>query len=1039
MKDQSADSIMMQDQLVRQAYDVLAVAVLGLDGTGKLIYANHSAVTELGLPQPVPKLPVSRWLHGFSDAELKEFKDQPFIWKTDAEHRQVMVSSSFSAIAGNKPAWYLIVKRTNFTQKKEELLTYLNEVAHELARVRVTAEALEKISQLIVPRFANWFAIDVLKDGKLEQLILSHEDPAKIRWAQQYRAAYPTNLTSDRGAAGVLKTGRPFYIPKVSPEMIEAAITNPEQRQAVEMIELRSVITAPLFGRERISGVITFISTTDGHYYDESDLSFAQNLAGHIGMALENARLNEAANTEISLREATEVSLQMTRERLQSALSSGLVGTWILDVEKTWLYADENLSAMFGIPYQPEGCPQVLFSQKIHPDDRQLIDKQRAESIAQADNYETEYRVIANGRVRWCFARGRTETDEWGKPIRFTGVLVDVTRRKVAELALRESEEKYSAAFQNASVGILLSGLDGTLITANTAFSSITGYSQKELAGMNFRNITHPDDLAQNILLYQQLIALEIPDFVFEKRYFHKNGTIIWVRNSTSLVRDHSGQPTYTISITEDITEQKDTQERLRESEERFRFLANAIPHKLWTSAPDGKATYYNQGWCDYLGSNDLEQLRELAWNALHPDDRAEAEIIWPEAVHSGKEAAIESRLKRYDGQYRWHLSRFSPHRDQSGAIRLWVGTATDIHELKLVQQALESSEAHFKALAELNSQPIWQINSQGDSVFVNQAWRQYTGIVDKNLTETHWAQLIHPDDRREAIYDFNNLFSRREPIHLKYRFRHAATGEYRWILNNAHPVFKPGFYGYIGTMTDIHEQEQARLAVQQLMQQKDEFISVASHELKTPLTTIKAFFQLIQQGIGEGHRLYTLAGKADNQLRRLERLIEELLDVSRVNAGKMTYYFEHFVLMDLVNECLENIRESYPEHLFVLNGHSTTVVYADRHRIEQLLMNLLNNAVKYAPNVREVRVNCRQTANYIEIDVQDFGIGIAPEHLEHLFERFYRVAGAAMRFQGLGLGLFICADIVKRHNGEIRVISEPGGGSTFTFTLPAQ
>lgn len=1022
---------------LQRAYDELSVTIVGLDNEGKLVYANPSAVSELRISERIEDEPISKWLKPFYPQHLSVFKDRLLTWQNEHIQLQVLVSSSRCLELDGKCGWYLVFRDISFIQKKEDLLNYLNEAAEQLAKTRVTTEALDKLSQLIVPRFANWFAIDILRDGKLEQLLLSHEDPEQIKWAEQYRQAFPTDLNSDRGAAGVLKTGTPIFVPQVTPEMVGAAIINPQQLAAVAKMRLRSVITVPLFQRDQICGVITFISTNDELSYDTADLRFAQNLAGHIGLALDNARLNEEAAAEISRREIIEADLQLAQERLRSALSSGLVGTWILDVEQRWLYADENLSVMFGVPYDPNGCPQEYFSQRVHPDDRQLTDEQRLDSISQAKVYESEYRILVEDEVRWCFARGTTEVDKTGKPVRFTGVLVDITKRKKAEVALHESEQRYAAAFKNASVGILLSKPDGTLISSNSAFSRITGYSAEQLAGMNFKDITHPDDLKNNIKLYQRLLTSKIPDFIFEKRYFHADGHVIWVRNSTALVNDAYGKPAYTISITEDITEQKNSQIRLKESEERFRFLADAIPHKLWTSAPDGRATYYNQGWYEYLGGADVEELRLLVWSALHPEDRALAEKAWPEAIRAGKDVAFEQRLRRCDGQYRWHLTRVSPHRDWSGDIRLWVGTSTDIHELKIAQEALESSEAHFKALAELNSLPIWQINANAQSVFVNQAWRTYTGIHHSDIKERDWASRIHPDDRRQAVYDFNDLFAERKPIHLKYRFKHDPSGKYRWMLDNATPVFNPGFYGYIGTMTDIDEQEQARLAVQQLMIQKDEFISVASHELKTPLTTVKAFFQLVKKELSEGHRLSALVEKANNQLNRLERLIEELLDVSRLNAGKMTYHFEDFEFMPLLTECLENARESYPAKDFQLDSEGSVIVFADRHRIEQLLTNLLNNAVKYAPDTQVVKVICRTSEGLLEVAVQDYGIGIAEEHLEHLFERFYRVDGNALQFQGLGLGLFICAEIVRRHGGEIRVESTLGSGSVFFFTLP--
>ena len=902
--------------------------------------------------------------------------------------------------------------------------------------MRDTKSAIDKISQLIVPHFAGWFTIDVLKDEQLEQLILTYDDPQKKQWAEKYREAFPVHIDSERGIAKVLRSGKSSLIPRVTPEVLNNVVLEQDRLEMIEKMGLQSIITVPMFSKDTISGAIKFISTTPGKYYDETDLQFAQNLAHHIGLALENAQLNEEAQYEIARRKQVEDKLKITQTQLKSALSSGLVGTWILDMETNRLYPDENLSRMFGIPYSPDGCDRDVLGNMVHPDDVTLIDRRREEAAALGQVYETEYRAIINGQTHWFFARGSVETDAEGGSSLFTGVLVDITQRKEAQRALKESEERYSVAFQNASVGILLSDLDGKLMRANQAFTRITGYTEADLLGKDFRSITHQDDIERNSELYRKLFAGEIDDFVFEKRYYHRDGHIIWVRNSTSMVRNER-EPIYTISITEDITAHKKALNELKASEELFRFLTDAIQHKMWTSAPDGKATYYNKGWYDYTGTHSFDELHATVWDVIHPDDRPVAAIMWPKAIEEGKESVFEHRLRRADGQYRWHLSRFSPHKDEVGNITVWVGTCTDIHEQKAIQEALMMSEAHFKAVTQLNSLPIWQVNANCETVFVNDTWRNFTGVTSDHINEADWTGNIHPDDRDEAVQQFNALFKARQPVHLKYRFKHAPTGEYRWMLDNAQPVFNPMFYGYIGTMTDIQEQEQATQAIQQLMGKKDEFISIASHELKTPLTTIKVFFQLMQREMTGEHRLSALSHKADRQLQRLERLIEELLDVSRINAGKMTYQKENFSIAEALTDAIESVQEISPRHQLTLQTAGDLTCHGDRYRIEQVLVNLLSNAVKYSPDGGPVKISCYPEAGHLKIAIQDYGIGIAPEHMEGLFSRFYRVDQQAHRFQGLGLGLFISDEIVRRHGSQIFVESKPDEGSVFSFTLP--
>lgn len=229
--------------------------------------------------------------------------------------------------------------------------------------------------------------------------------------------------------------------------------------------------------------------------------------------------------------------------------------------------------------------------------------------------------------------------------------------------------------------------------------------------------------------------------------------------------------------------------------------------------------------------------------------------------------------------------------------------------------------------------------------------------------------------------------------------------------------------------ITDIFDQKQNE-------KRKDEFISIASHELKTPLTTIKAFFQLATRDIHPELKSYRFIDKASRQLSRMERLIEDLLDVSKINSGKMQYDLEHFDFEVALIDAVDSVQEISSSHQLLIMKSEPLIYYGDRHRIEQVVINLLNNAVKYSPTATTVYIYAEIEGDNLAVTVKDAGIGIAEEHLNALFDRFYRV-DTEHRFQGLGLGLFISSEIIKRHGGCIRVESQPGAGAAFTFELP--
>jgi signal transduction histidine kinase len=216
----------------------------------------------------------------------------------------------------------------------------------------------------------------------------------------------------------------------------------------------------------------------------------------------------------------------------------------------------------------------------------------------------------------------------------------------------------------------------------------------------------------------------------------------------------------------------------------------------------------------------------------------------------------------------------------------------------------------------------------------------------------------------------------------------------------------------------------------------KDEFISIASHELKTPLTTIKAFFQLAKREINPEFKSYGFISKAGRQLDRMERLIEDLLDVSKINSGKMQYNLEQFEFSAILRDAVDSVQEISTTHKLVIERAPVVLFTGDRHRLEQVIINLLSNAVKYSPEADKVLVDAELKDDNLLVTIKDFGIGVSEEHLEALFERFYRV-DTQHRFQGLGLGLFISSDIIKRHGGRIWAESQKGFGSVFKFQLP--
>lgn len=253
-----------------------------------------------------------------------------------------------------------------------------------------------------------------------------------------------------------------------------------------------------------------------------------------------------------------------------------------------------------------------------------------------------------------------------------------------------------------------------------------------------------------------------------------------------------------------------------------------------------------------------------------------------------------------------------------------------------------------------------------------------------------------------------------------------------------------------VKTFYRIYEQSRALNKMQEALREeieyrkeaerkKDEFISIASHELKTPMTSVKGYIQLLERSIEKNDIETTKArlSKVQNQIEKLNTLIADLLDISKIESGKLKLNKKYFQFDVLIEHVLEILQQSHPDVKFVKKGSFEGEIYGDDIRIEQVILNFMTNALKYAPDSNEIHIKSRREGDQAYFSVKDFGIGMTEENIDKVFNKFYRIEETSERFQGLGIGLYICKEIIELHHGEIGVHSQPGEGSEFYFTLP--
>ncbi len=356
-----------------------------------------------------------------------------------------------------------------------------------------------------------------------------------------------------------------------------------------------------------------------------------------------------------------------------------------------------------------------------------------------------------------------------------------------------------------------------------------------------------------------------------------------------------------------------------------------------------------------------------------------------------------------------------------------------EIAERKRAEEHLRLSENRYRRLFEASRDGILIVDPcTGIITDANSSMTELLGYNHEQLLGQELWHIGLLQDREAALEALREL---REKHVLRYEtvLLHITEGQRR-VLEIVCNLYQENGHDVIQcNIRDITERKE-------LEQRKDEFISMASHELKTPVTSLKGFLTLLQRRLttqGEEKGLHYLA-RMDAQVHRLTTLINDLLDLSKMQTGQLVYREERFAVDALVQEIVENVQGTTQTHHLRLEGQAQAEMFGDRDRIGQVLINLLNNAIKYSPQADTVLVHVSQDHNQAHVSIQDFGIGIAKEHQHKVFERFYQVTDSAGKtYPGLGLGLYISCQIVKRHGGQLWVESEKGEGATFHVTLP--
>ncbi len=484
-----------------------------------------------------------------------------------------------------------------------------------------------------------------------------------------------------------------------------------------------------------------------------------------------------------------------------------------------------------------------------------------------------------------------------------------------------------------------------------------------------------------------------------------------------------------------------------------LRHLADAIPQLAWIADATGFIFWYNKRWYDYTGKS-LDEMQGRGWVTVHhPEYVRQVADHYSAAFASGEPWEDTFPLRRSDGEFRWFLSRAEPLRDETGRILRWFGTNTDVTEAREAEATLRRSEERFRTLISASADLIWTASPEGGMIPPLPTWRAYTGQTEADYVGWGWIDSVHPDDRARVSDLWRECLHSRSPFHAEFRLR-RRDGQWRYSEARAAPVLALDgtVREWVGVNTDITDRREAEEAMQEAKElaeganrAKSQFIANMSHELRTPLSAVIGYSEMLAEEIedvGQTH-LLTDVGKIEASARHLLGLINDVLDLSKIEAGRMTVESVRFDVAAMLREVVAATEPlvAKKNNRFALEiAENLGEMRSDELKIRQCLMNLIGNAAKFTEDGTITLRGRRDGPDRLVFEVADTGIGMSPEQLGRLFQRFSQADESTTRqFGGTGLGLAITRAFAKRLGGDVTVDSEPGSGSTFRIVLAGQ
>jgi PAS domain S-box-containing protein len=625
--------------------------------------------------------------------------------------------------------------------------------------------------------------------------------------------------------------------------------------------------------------------------------------------------------------------------------------------------------------------------------------------------------------------------------------LWDETERKKAENALAYQNKITKIITENATVALFLMDENGKTTFANPAAEKMTGFSFDEMKGIILHELIHhskPDGspFPMEYCTIGKTVFNSGNLSNHEDVFIKKDGSFFPILCSASAIKDN-GEIIGIVLEVQDISERKQAEIKLIESEKKFRALADNISQMAWIADENANIFWYNKRWYDFTGTS-LEDMKGWGWKKVHHPDLIDKVLEEVKVkFETGKTWEGTYFIKGKNTQYRWFLTRAVPIKDEKNKVWRWFGTNTDITEQKELTEALKESEKRFRSLANSSPSLIWIMDEHMNLTYLNKTFLNFLGIPENHEGEIEWQKFIPVDDLLEIIPSIEKAYQNRDQMVLEHKVvRH--DGEIRWLYGTGNPRYIKGeFKGFIGSNFDITDRKKAEedlgIKNSQLVRinnELDNFIYTASHDLKAPIINIEGLVNALKSNFKDSlqyEKTIPLFDMINVSVDRFKNTIKDLTEVAKLQndleEDRNEILFDD--ILEEVKLIIQNQIEEAKAEIKVDFGGAPSILFSKKN-LRSILYNLVSNAVKYNDPERPVKVIITTSYpdnKHLLLSVKDNGLGLKEGDKEKIFIMFKRLH---QHVEGTGIGLSIVKKIIDNNGGRIEVESEIKKGTEF-------